>query len=152
MADNIKDAATAANNQPEKTNLDLDKNNGTSVPTPTTSFVFEDAEDNDTFALALAEGCIVDFSKAKLQKGYRVVNGVKDSNPFPSIAAGGYRFPLKAVSSILQPEGNSKSDIETALQLLGKRKLREYKRGEYDENARKYVKPTEWSWSAEITE
>ena len=141
-----------ANTLGETTNLQIDKDKGATVPTPQTSFVFEDAKDNDTFALALAEGCVVDFTKAKLQNGYRVENGVKDPNPFPSVAAGGYRFPLKAVASILQPEGNSKNDIEVALRLLGKRKLREYSRGEYDQVARKYTKQTVWSWSSEMTE
>ena len=147
------DSAVDAANQPQPENVDKQENDALQqvVPQPTNeiTFEFEDATDKDTFAIPLEEGVIVDFSNAKMQNGKRMQKGVQLGAKFPTVCAGGFRFPLKAVASIIKPKGNSKADIEEALHELGTRKLVEYSASKYDDDGKR-TKPASWRWGAII--
>lgn len=147
----VKDSVADATNQPKTDNVDKVEKDELQpvVPQPTNEieFKFEDATDEDTFAIPLEEGVRVDFSNAKLQIGKRMQKGVQVGSTFPTICAGGYRFPLKAVASIVKPKGNSKADIEEALHELGVRKLVDYSASKYDDDGKR-TKSASWRWSA----
>lgn len=149
----VKDSVADATNQPKTENVDkVEKDELQPVaPNPTNeiTFEFEDATDKDTFAIPLEEGVIVDFSNAKMQNGKRMQKGTQIGSKFPTVCAGGFRFPLKAVASIIKPKGNSKADIEEALHELGVRKLVDYSASKYDDDGKR-TKSASWRWGAMI--
>jgi hypothetical protein len=154
MANELKDSAVDAANQPQTENVDKNEKDELQPVAPQPDggieFKFEDASEEDTFAFPLEEGVRVNFANAKMQIGKRMQKGVQIGSTFPTVCAGGFRFPLKAVASIIKCKGNSKADIEAALRELGIRKLSEYVASKYEDNKR--VKPAYWRWSDMLEE
>lgn len=151
----VADAANQTDNQPVDNNVEKNEKDSLEpvVPQPTNEieFQFEDATEEDTFAIPLEEGVLVDFTHAKMQNGKRVKNGTQIGSKFPTVCAGGFRFPLKAVASIIKPKGNSRNDIETALRELGVRKLAEYTASKYGDDGKR-IKPAYWRWGAIVSD